>query len=66
MKPVVLDTGKHTTTFTRLYHIDDNSCVIDSPGFQEFGLHHLSDGMLPARLRDFGHSQRQQHLYHAA
>src|SRR5450830_118800 len=41
-----LDTGKHTTTFTRLYHMDEDSYVIDSPGFQEFGLHHLTEGML--------------------
>ena len=33
-----LDTGKHTTTFTRLYTLDEQSSVIDSPGFQEFGL----------------------------
>ena len=29
-----LDTGKHTTTFTRLYTLDEQSNVIDSPGFQ--------------------------------
>ena len=28
----------YTTTFTRLYAIDDATSVIDSPGFQEFGL----------------------------
>lgn len=36
-----LDSGKHTTTFARLYHLDTNSHIIDSPGLQEFGLHHL-------------------------
>ena len=41
-----LDTGKHTTTFTRLYAIDENTSIIDSPGFQEFGLYQLSEGML--------------------
>ncbi|UMR28453.1 ribosome small subunit-dependent GTPase A [Massilia sp. MB5] len=48
-----LDTGKHTTTFTRLYHLNDGGCVIDSPGFQEFGLYHLSEGMLERAFRDF-------------
>ena len=37
----VLDSGKHTTTAAHLYHLDDNSHLIDSPGLQEFGLHHL-------------------------
>lgn len=36
-----LDSGKHTTTFARLYHLDTDSHIIDSPGLQEFGLHHL-------------------------
>lgn len=36
-----LDSGKHTTTFARLYHLDLDSHIIDSPGLQEFGLHHL-------------------------
>ncbi|MBB3224184.1 ribosome small subunit-dependent GTPase A [Pseudoduganella umbonata] len=48
-----LDTGKHTTTFTRLYHLDSHATVIDSPGFQEFGLYHLSEGMLERAFRDF-------------
>ncbi len=37
-----LDSGKHTTTHTRLYRLDANSALIDSPGMQEFGLSHLS------------------------
>ena len=48
-----LDTGKHTTTFTRRYEIDADSAVIDSPGFQEFGLYHLTEGMLERAFRDF-------------
>ncbi|MES2072472.1 MAG: ribosome small subunit-dependent GTPase A [Pseudomonadota bacterium] len=48
-----LDTGKHTTTFTRLYQMDEQSAVIDSPGFQEFGLHHLSEGMLERAFPEF-------------
>ena len=38
----VLDSGKHTTTAAHLYHLDNSSQLIDSPGLQEFGLHHLS------------------------
>ncbi len=37
-----LDSGKHTTTTARLYHLNQNSHLIDSPGLQEFGLAHLS------------------------
>ena len=36
-----LDSGKHTTTHAQLYDLDETSCIIDSPGLQEFGLHHL-------------------------
>lgn len=37
-----LGTGKHTTTSTRLYHIPGiTGDLIDSPGFQTFGLAHL-------------------------
>ncbi|MEO8411639.1 MAG: ribosome small subunit-dependent GTPase A [Propionivibrio sp.] len=36
-----LDTGKHTTTQATLYRLDRRSALIDSPGLQEFGLHHL-------------------------
>lgn len=48
-----LDTGKHTTTFVRRYRLDDCSTVIDSPGFQEFGLHHLTEGMLERAFPEF-------------
>jgi ribosome biogenesis GTPase len=48
-----LDTGKHTTTFTRLYWINRESSVIDSPGFQEFGLHQLTEGMLERAFPEF-------------
>jgi len=54
-----LDTGKHTTTFTRLYRLpkpEDGSGggqIIDSPGFQEFGLYHLTEGMLERAFVEF-------------
>ena len=37
-----LDSGRHTTTHARLYHLDPACDLIDSPGMQEFGLHHLT------------------------
>ena len=49
-----LDTGKHTTTFTRLYAVGEDTAIIDSPGFQEFGLYHLTEGMLERAFREFG------------
>jgi ribosome biogenesis GTPase len=50
-----LDTGKHTTTFTRLYRLpgDNGGNIIDSPGFQEFGLYHLTEGMLERAFVEF-------------
>jgi ribosome biogenesis GTPase len=50
-----LDTGKHTTTFTRLYRLpgDAGGNIIDSPGFQEFGLYHLTEGMLERAFVEF-------------
>ncbi|HEX8957563.1 MAG TPA: ribosome small subunit-dependent GTPase A [Burkholderiaceae bacterium] len=58
-----LDTGKHTTTFTRLYRLPDGGAVIDSPGFQEFGLHHLSEGMLERAFQEFGAHLGQCRFY---
>jgi len=49
----VLDSGKHTTTAAHLYHIDASSHLIDSPGLQEFGLHHLSIAQLEKAFIEF-------------
>ncbi|HNJ76319.1 MAG TPA: ribosome small subunit-dependent GTPase A [Azospira sp.] len=49
-----LDTGKHTTTHARLYHLDAETHLIDSPGLQEFGLHHLDLHTLEAAFPEFG------------
>jgi ribosome biogenesis GTPase len=48
-----LNSGRHTTTFTRLYELPGGGSLIDSPGFQEFGLHHLSEGQLERAFADF-------------
>ena len=37
-----LASGRHTTTNARLYRLDEDSTLIDCPGLQEFGLHHLA------------------------
>lgn len=47
-----LDSGKHTTTHAQLYDLDEQSQLIDSPGLQEFGLHHLSWMDLPRYFPD--------------
>lgn len=50
-----LDTGKHTTTFARLYPVSDQGWVIDSPGLQAFGLAHVGADELAStfiELRD--------------
>jgi ribosome biogenesis GTPase / thiamine phosphate phosphatase len=48
-----LNSGRHTTTFTRLYPLPDGGALIDSPGFQEFGLHHLTEGKLERAFPEF-------------
>jgi ribosome biogenesis GTPase len=41
-----LGTGRHTTTFTKAFQLPNDGWIIDSPGFQEFVLGHLSDSQL--------------------
>jgi len=50
-----LNSGKHTTTSTNLYWVDTErkTALIDSPGFQEFGLHHIEAMQLAAYMPDF-------------
>jgi ribosome biogenesis GTPase len=48
-----LDSGKHTTTATHLYHLDSTSSLIDSPGLQEFGLNHLTNEQLELSFKEF-------------
>lgn len=49
-----LNSGKHTTTSTSLYWVDDakTTAVIDSPGFQEFGLNHIDPMHLAGLMPD--------------
>jgi ribosome biogenesis GTPase len=48
-----LNSGRHTTTYTHLYRLDATTAIIDSPGFQEFGLYHLTEGRLERAFREF-------------
>jgi ribosome biogenesis GTPase len=50
-----LNSGRHTTTFTQWYWIDGSdrrSALIDSPGFQEFGLRQIDANQLPSLMPD--------------
>ena len=49
-----LNSGKHTTTSTTWYWVDEarTTALIDSPGFQEFGLHQLEATHLAGLMRD--------------
>ncbi|MEW6119399.1 MAG: ribosome small subunit-dependent GTPase A [Pseudomonadota bacterium] len=48
-----LDSGRHTTTHTRLYRIDADSALVDSPGLQEFALQHLNANALARAFVEF-------------
>jgi ribosome biogenesis GTPase len=49
-----LHSGKHTTTSTTLYWVDEErtTALIDSPGFQEFGLNHIEPTQLAGYMPD--------------
>jgi len=48
-----LDSGRHTTTHTRLHRLDADSAVIDSPGLQEFALQHIDAASLAHAFVEF-------------
>lgn len=48
-----LGSGRHTTTFSRLYRIDAGSTLIDCPGMQEVGIHNLNFGQLQEGFNEF-------------
>ena len=48
-----LDSGKHTTTYGRLYLTQTGDTIIDCPGVQEFGLAHLSFGEIEDAFIEF-------------
>lgn len=50
---IALSAGKHTTTAARLFRMHDGTELIDSPGFQAFGLAHLSRTELERGFPEF-------------
>ena len=50
-----LNSGRHTTTSTTWHWVDAarTTGLIDSPGFQEFGMHHIDAMQLAAYMPDF-------------
>ena len=48
-----LGSGTQTTTFSRLYRLDKDTAIIDTPGFQSFGLFHLSEDQIGEAMREF-------------
>lgn len=51
---MALGSGKHTTTFTRLFTLGNNDTwVIDSPGMQVFGLAHFSRSEIERAFPEF-------------
>lgn len=64
-----LNAGRHTTTFSRLYRIDDRTTLIDCPGMQEVGLANLARSALDsgfADLASFMHHCRFADCRHAS
>lgn len=61
---IALDAGRHTTTSTRLYHLPEgDGALIDSPGFQNFGLYHLSPGDVEHGFPEFARHAAQCRFY---
>lgn len=54
-----LDSGKHTTTHARLHHLNAGSHLIDCPGVQAFGLHHLTFGGIEEGFAEFAEYRGQ-------
>lgn len=54
---LALGTGRHTTTFSRLFDVPgdtaENARIVDTPGFQNYGLSHLSSSQRMHAMREF-------------
>ncbi len=48
-----LGVGTHTTTFSRMFRLDRDAAIIDTPGFQSFGLFHLTERQIGEAMREF-------------
>jgi len=60
-----LNSGRHTTTTTQWYWLDAarTAALIDSPGFQEFGLRQVEAAELPRLMPDFRSPSTQCRFY---
>ncbi len=64
-----LNSGKHTTTTTSWFWLKEGevgskqSAIIDSPGFQEFGLHHVDKMLLAKLMPDFAQYDGECRFY---
>ena len=60
-----LNSGRHTTTSTQWYWIDGDrrTALIDSPGFQEFGLRQIDAQQLPGLMPDLRKHATQCRFY---
>ena len=63
-----LNAGRHTTTATHWYWLDASrrSALIDSPGFQEFGLRHIAPNALAALMPDLARHVGECRFYNCA
>ena len=61
-----LAAGKHTTTTTRLYHLPEGGDLIDSPGFQAFGLNHLESEHIVRGFPEFTEAIQQCRFYNCS
>ena len=60
-----LNSGRHTTTTTQWYWLDEarTTALIDSPGFQEFGLRQLAANELPGMMPDLREHAKECRFY---
>ena len=65
---LALNSGRHTTTTTQWYWLDDRreTALIDSPGFQEFGLRQVDAQQLPALMPDLREPAKECRFYNCS
>jgi len=63
-----LNSGRHTTTTTQWYWLDGerSTALIDSPGFQEFGLRQIDAQQLPGLMPDLREHAGQCKFYNCS
>ena len=63
-----LNSGRHTTTTTQWYWLDARreTALIDSPGFQEFGLRQIDAQHLPALMPDLREPAKECRFYNCS